>query len=718
MKKIFLLLSILLSLCMMTNNCISEKIEEKGQDEPPGSDPTDPDEKIYFVRFVLSPMSGISPLNMDWANYRTAGLFINGSNPIHSNRRIDITEESGFRDVLWYDTIVTSDADGLGFAYAPHKDFSGTTITGTLTEAQDQTIDNVTWVMDESVKNNMLLVADPASFKLDQSTCRLVLKNMFSLLRLKVIKSPSLVMNNRTVKNIRLYIADANDLLQPINSTPLSGSYTMNLSENPAVPQFTSLSYSVSAAISGYATIRDNPEIWNICFAVNPFTLSNPNEKLVARVVTNGDDVIYSSFPDDFRSLAGNTVYDYTITASEENTYLERTSDQYLHAYSNCYLITEKGKYAIPADKTMNGTPLSGSKVDWLWASKEGGGTFQISDLMNLTAMSYVGSRIFFQVGGDNPFSRMPKGNVVLALKDADDNIVWTWHIWMTDAPRDLCHGGKVFLDRNIGALSADTLSSPAVDTYGFLYQWGRKDPFFGGDGLLSDESTGVLSVARAHTIVNSEGTASWGAHVAEWSQADMSDASVEESIKHPMRFFYNRNSPNVHDPADWLSPNDPELWSDERKTDYDPCPYGYKVPKQNDFSTLHHVYGDYWDFKYRQRPEPLIWFYNRDSSNRYWTYYNHAPEECLYRDFETAWPLAGMRQGRHMPMASYGAQLITSGTDGKAGYGYYWTSTPWKVDGRVIPGLSYSLYMRDVLYSEDTGGANADAYSVRCVKE
>jgi hypothetical protein len=715
MKKIFLLLSILLSLCMMTNNCISEKIEEKGPDEPPGGPVRDPDEKIYFIRFTLLPMSGSARINMDWADYRTAGLFVNGSNPIQSNRKIDITEESGAKDVIWYDTIVTSDAEGFGFAYAPHKDFDGTTVTGTLAEEQNQTIDNVEWVMDESIKNNMMLVAAPTStpFKLDQGTCPLILKNIFSLLRLKVIKSPSLGMNNRTVKNIRLYIADANNILQPINSAPLSGSYSMNLSDNSAL-QFTSPSYSVSAAIDGYAIIRDNPEIWNICFAINPFTLSNPNEKLVARVETNGNDVIYSSFPDDFRSLAGNTVYDYTITASEENTYLERISEQYLNAYSNCYLITEKGKYVIPADKTMSGTPLSGSKVDWLWASKEGGGTFQISDLMNLTAMSYDGSRIFFQVGGDNPFSQMQKGNVVLALKDADDNIVWTWHIWITDEPRDLCYGGKVFLDRNIGALSADTLS-PAIDTYGFLYQWGRKDPFFGGEGWVYDESTSVLSVARTHTIVNSADDD----HVIEWSHADMSDASIEESIKYPMRFFHNRNSSSEEEPADWLSPNNPELWSDERKTDYDPCPYGYKVPAQDAFSMLHRVYGDYLNYL-DQKPEPLIWFYNENNSNRYWIYYNHAPEECLYRDFETAWPLAGMRQGRNVPEKKLiGARLIYSGTDRSMGHGYYWTSTPWRVNGRIIPGFSYSLHMRDVfLYDEDMAGANADAYSVRCVKE
>jgi hypothetical protein len=714
MKKIFLSLNILLFLCAAINSCIYDKIDENGPEEPnpPGPGPTDPDEKIYFVRFTLLPMSGSSArVDVDWSNYRNVGLFINGSNPIRSNRKIDIAEESGSVSVLLFDTIITSDADGLGFAYAPYKDFSGTTISGILMDEQNQTIDidNVEWTMDKSViRNNMILVAEPVSFKLNQGTCPLVLKNIFSLIRLKVIKSPSFGMNNRMVRNIRLYIADANNILQPINSMPLSGSYTMDLSANPAAPQFTSPSYAITAAINGYSTIGDNPGRWYAGIAVNPFTLKS-NERLVAAIETNGNDVIYSSF-DNLDRLDGNTVYDYTITASEENTYFDQISEQYLNAYSNCYIISEKGKYIIPADKTIEGNPLLlGDKADWLWASKEGGGAFQISDLIDPSMIVYDGSRITFQVGDKNPFSKMQEGNVILALKDADDNIVWTWHIWITgdEVEDEDVRYGKIFLNRNIGALSADTLS-PAIDTYGFVYQWGRKDPFIGGDGQVFDESTGVLSVARAHSIINPANT--WGAdaeNVKKWSQAEASSAgTLEASVKYPMRFIYNGTSSSEHDPADWLSVSNPGLWSDNEKTDYDPCPYGYKVPAKDDFSMLYSAFDQYlYYLEHAQSSLPLIWFYNRDNSNRYWMY--------SYQGASAAWPIAGMRQGRHASGKWIGAQLKYSGNDRSMGHGYYWTSTPW-----IMRGLSYSINMRGtVLYSNDTSGPNADAYPVRCVQ-
>jgi hypothetical protein len=270
-------------------------------------------------------------------------------------------------------------------------------------------------------------------------------------------------------------------------------------------------------------------------------------------------------------------------------------------------------------------------------------------------------------------------------------------------------------LDRNLGALSADTLFSPAVDTYGFVYQWGRKDPFFGGDGLTADEGLSVFSVARTHTTLNPEDDA-WGDGVKEWARGEMSTfGTIEQSVRYPMRFIYNETSLS-EGIAEWLSGSraDDEGWSDDSdvKTDYDPCPYGYKVPGMNEAEL------DTLDVLYRPWQNSLmlpsnIRFYNAGNSNRYWTYYNY--------DAVSMWPVAGMRQGQYGRVGGenvIGAQLKYSGTDNRMGGGYYWTSTPLKIGGRVVPGASYRIEMHNhILYSKDTYGPHVDAYPVRCVK-
>ena len=82
------------------------------------------------------------------------------------------------------------------------------------------------------------------------------------------------------------------------------------------------------------------------------------------------------------------------------------------------------------------------------------------------------------------------EGNAVIAVYDDKSNIIWSWHIWITDNPGsvELKSGDSTveFMDRNLGATAAtlSDSSSPAygetLETYGLYYQWGRKDPSMG----------------------------------------------------------------------------------------------------------------------------------------------------------------------------------------------------------------------------------------------
>ena len=75
-------------------------------------------------------------------------------------------------------------------------------------------------------------------------------------------------------------------------------------------------------------------------------------------------------------------------------------------------------------------------------------------------------------------------GNAVVAVKNADGAVVWSYHLWVADFDPDAnvmtwtdSESGTSYkmMDRYVGAVS----NQPGSDlSNGLFYQWGRKDPF------------------------------------------------------------------------------------------------------------------------------------------------------------------------------------------------------------------------------------------------
>lgn len=92
------------------------------------------------------------------------------------------------------------------------------------------------------------------------------------------------------------------------------------------------------------------------------------------------------------------------------------------------------------------------------------------------------------------------KGNALIAAYNTDNEIIWSWHIWVTDHdPANLSNAVRyktyewdsngIYPDRkrtsglevmpcNLGALANAPEFSADTKPFGMLYQWGRKDPF------------------------------------------------------------------------------------------------------------------------------------------------------------------------------------------------------------------------------------------------
>ena len=220
---------------------------------------------------------------------------------------------------------------------------------------------------------------------------------------------------------------------------------------------------------------------------------------------------------------------------------------------ANCYIVTAPGDYKFKAVKGNNSIAFldEPETAEVIWETW--------NDVSEVVAGSVVASAAYAE---DFIILEMPEelhpGNAIIAARNGDGKILWSWHIWVPATP--VTSGsysgvmGDDMMDRNLGALVITEASETGIDplSYGLMYQWGRKDPFT-GSGVLGSNT------------------------LATWVGMDDVEApgliSLEESIENP-RLLGHSNS------GDWLIEENSELWNETEKTIYDPCPPGYRVPK------------------------------------------------------------------------------------------------------------------------------------------
>ncbi|MBC5643182.1 DUF4906 domain-containing protein [Parabacteroides sp. BX2] len=353
---------------------------------------------------------------------------------------------------------------------------------------------------------------------------------------------------------------------------------------------------------------------------------SEKKERLYYRVYLGGNET------DDF-NLLENTNYHWTVNINKadyandpriqllDQTPVISTNEQ---PTANCFMMKpgtnicfnpyehEAGTDGWNTQLTTNGITIQPNKtidrVEVFWQTKDAGTSGDLvmgyivdntnhQNLVNLTDGDKIkDALIHVKVPVTNG------GNAVIAAYSGE-TVVWSWHLWITDyVPTRInsfseyaaaqtsssngtvhkydsplfqeggVYAANVMMDRDLGArkggfpgitIGEDFTVMDAVNTFGLLYQWGRKDPFFpSADGtnketdIIYDGNGFSTGIKNTHT-----------------------QASMNTAIANPSTFYtYSNGVWNTES-------NRTKFWNADgnmapgKKTIYDPCPKGWKVP-------------------------------------------------------------------------------------------------------------------------------------------
>ena len=232
-------------------------------------------------------------------------------------------------------------------------------------------------------------------------------------------------------------------------------------------------------------------------------------------------------------------IYDDIRAVSRIKTFRTRYSDTTtmlsVDGTANCYIVPTAGNYCFDASVKGNGTESVGVPVsaEVIWETVNTTTAIEAGEI--ISSVSLQDGMVSFDAIGN-------EGNALVAVKDASDNILWSWHLWVTNyCPEEMSQkyvGNYIMMDRNLGALNVEHGDERS---FGLFYQQGRKDPFVGCGDLSSNA---FASTVPANLIKYETG----------------GDDSY--AIAHPYIVLTSYDT----------------RWSDEKSIN-DPCPVGWKVP-------------------------------------------------------------------------------------------------------------------------------------------
>lgn len=325
-------------------------------------------------------------------------------------------------------------------------------------------------------------------------------------------------------------------------------------------------------------------------------------------------------------------------------------------ATANCYILSQSGSYCIAAVKGNDSESwLTMTKsAEVLWETFGTSTAPKVGDLIK--SVSYKDGYIAFQTA-----DTFKKGNAVITAKDAEGNILWSWHIWMTDQPQEHVYDNNAgtMMDRNLGATSATPGDAGA---HGLLYQWGRKDPFLNAAADGSDDPA-ESSITWPPVVP----AYPWNGNIG-YATANPTTFICVSYIKGNYDWYYSPSE--VTDDTRWTTSNSP-------KSVYDPCPAGWRVPDGGPDGIW--VRAGFNDATFDDTDKGMAFSVSSPSVTWY--------PASSGRDF-------------------HDGRVQTLGWDG----------TYWSASTRGI--YAYTLYFNSLHLVPDSDSHRAEALSVRCTKE
>lgn len=401
----------------------------------------------------------------------------------------------------------------------------------------------------------------------------------------------------------------------------------------------------------------------------------------------------------DINASSGNTPYN--LSSSSGSSSIENTA--------NTYIINAPGKYSLPlvygnaikssadnkqayAPSTHNSRALKNftnhlnNAITSPYIYENSGCTpadailiweDELNLIRNVT-LSQDGKSILFDV----PHNTIRQGNAIVAVRDSEKNVMWSWQIWVTDynpttGIQNITASGKSYglATYNLGYVEGGDkfkfpecsvkirftqtglpegtdpltrtvtlyqtgaeLSTPDYNTY---YQWGRKDPMMSDDKIFYD--------ASHHEITSSPKT--------DATSLSSINLLMQEYILHPDTFYLGIHENNETSINYTSYPYD-NLWNGTYstanvKTIYDPNPVGFVVPYN----------------------EPLIDFTPQsltDPATRYTFKYNSTSTDSERHGFY----VTVISSGEVLYFPDFGYISGTTGTTASSGaYANYWLS-------------------------------------------
>ena len=317
----------------------------------------------------------------------------------------------------------------------------------------------------------------------------------------------------------------------------------------------------------------------------------------------------------------------------------ENTTNLSAEGTANCYVVKTNSSYYFDASVKGNGAGDGNSRyiqfeglniegasyAELVWESTYDGDKTRSTKIIDGSPLYAADQKAIYLSTGES------EGNALVCLCGADGDILWSWHIWVTNRPITTSEGNNLqWMDRNLGALSNEIGD---VANRGMLYQWGRKEPFLPSSvayrsvpthtydedyNLLESEEEyyaiqAEIEAAREVLNVNNEqkgdGTMAWEYVGYVPPVALQAPGNIDYALQHPTTFLGCRTDIPIGEYVfDWYLQQDlpgiggvmqqsaSNLWGDsaissDYKTIFDPCPVGYVVPPKDAFGEYESEY-------------------------------------------------------------------------------------------------------------------------------